>query len=162
MSRIPDVISPRGMTRLLILSYFIAQAVGLVGETGLMHFMVPLMPDEVALHLMQGLVLGLSLLIIADIGRRHAALVLALIVFFSSYVTLYAGGELGAFWRDLALMGALLMTADITNPSGSEVDWKDIEDLPKTTRVVSKPPDSPVEPLRDQPFREDFDIARGS
>lgn len=160
MLQIRDWISPRGIMRLLVLSYFIALSLGWVGNSSMMQFMLPLLPDEIALRIMQGLVLGLSLLILVGIGRRHAALVLALVVFFSSYTTLYGGGDISAFWRDLALIGALLMTADFSGPRDTEDAWEDALDEDHTVRTPSRPPDAPVAPLDDQIFREDFDIAQ--
>lgn len=160
MTRLKDWISPRGIMRLLVLSYFIAGSLGWLGSTALMQFMLPVLPAEAAIRLMQGLILGLSLLILVGVGRKHAALILALIVFFSSYTALYAGGDIGAFWRDLALIGALLMTADFNAPKDSDEVWTDPQDQVATPRVTSRPPDAPVIPLNDQAFREDFDIAQ--
>lgn len=160
MTRLKDWISPRGIMRLLVLSYFIAGSLGWLGSTALMQFMIPVLPAEAAIRLMQGLILGLSLLILLGVGRKHAALTLALIVFFSSYTALYAGGDIGAFWRDLALIGALLMTADFNAPKDRDEDWTDQKDERPTPRVTSRPPDAPVIPLNDQAFREDFDIAQ--
>lgn len=160
MLQIRDLISPRGIMRLLVLSYFIALSLGWIGDTGMMRFMLPLLPADVALRIMQGLVLGLSLLILIGIGRRHAALVLALVVFFSSYTVLYGGGDISAFWRDLALIGALLMTADFARPHNREAPWQDETDQRPAARNPSRPPDAPVAPLNDQAFREDLDIAQ--
>ena len=160
MFQIRDWISPRGIMRLLVLSYFIALSLGWIGGSGVMQFMLPLLPPDIALRVMQGLILGLSLLILIGIGRRHAALVLALVVFFSSYTALYAGGDISAFWRDLALIGALLMTADFKGPK----DQEGLEEPFVTDSAPERTPpqlhDAPIVPLTDQAFREDFDIAQ--
>lgn len=162
MARILDWISPRGIMRLLVISYFIAMSLGWIGGTQMIDFMIPILPDGLATMLMRGLILFLSVLVLTGFGRRHAALVLALVVFFSSYTTLYSGGDIGAFWRDLALIGALLMTADFATPKDEDIDWDLSEHEPKSARVPSQPPMSPVTPLDDQPFREDLDIARAT
>ena len=112
MTRKFDWITPAGLTRLLVISYFLAVSLGLIKGTGLLEFMRPLLPEEFAGPLMRGLVLTLSVLILTGIARRPAALILSLVVFFSSYTALYAGGDIGAFWRDLALVGAPMMTVN--------------------------------------------------
>ncbi|MEM7718998.1 MAG: hypothetical protein AAF222_07325 [Pseudomonadota bacterium] len=162
MARVLDLVSPRGIMRLLVLSYFIAVSLGWIGGHGLIEFMLPYLPSTLAMWLMQGLVLGLALLILFGIGRRHAALVLSLVVFFSSYTALYTGGDISAFWRDLALIGALLMTADFAAPSATEdTVATDIDESPRTRAPSpSRPHGGPAHPQGDQPFREDFDIAR--
>ncbi|MEO0467903.1 MAG: hypothetical protein AAF216_15295 [Pseudomonadota bacterium] len=162
MARILDWVSPRGMMRLLVISYFVALALGWIGDTQMIDFMIPILPDEMAMMLMRGLILLLSALVLVGIGRRHAALVLALVVFFSSYTTLYAGGDIGNFWRDLALIGALLMTADFAQPKESDEEWVEIADTGPGPRVVSKPPEAPIRPLDDTQFREDLNIARAT
>lgn len=160
MFRIRDWISPRGIMRLLVLSYFIALSLGWIGGSAMLGFMLPLLPGDIALRLMQGLILGLSVLILVGIGRRHAALILALVVFFSSYTTLYGGGDISAFWRDLALIGALLMTADFSGPKDRDDDLRDLAAPAAPVRVPSRPENPTPPPLDDQAFREDFDIAR--
>lgn len=155
-----DLISTRSIMRLLVLSYFIAQALGWIGSSGMIEFILPLLPPDVALRLMQGLVLGLSLLVLIGIGRRHAALVLVLFVFFSSYTALYAGGDLGAFWRDLALIGALLMTAEFDGPKEKDLGWDEILAYQPAPRVVTAPSPPADAPLDDKQFRKDFDLAR--
>ena len=162
MLQIIDWVSPRGIMRLLVISYFLAMALGWVGGTEVIDFMLPILPDDIAKWLMQGLVFGLSLLILAGIGRRHAALVLALVVFFSSYTSLYTGGDIGAFWRDLALIGALLMTADFSSLRDKEIDWTPEQADEERARISSKPQETSLAPLDDKQFRKDFDIARAS
>lgn len=163
MARIQDWVSPRGIMRLLVISYFVASALGWIGGSAMVDFMIPVLPDDIATMLMRGLILILSALVLIGVGRRHAALVLALVVFFSSYTNLYAGGDIGSFWRDLALIGALLMTADFARPKDSEDDeWIDLDDTVPGPRVPSKPPEAPIAPLDDKQFREDLDIARAT
>ncbi len=162
MDRITQGITARSITRVILISYFIAVSLGLIGGTHLTEFMAPLLPADLAENIMRGLVLTLSMLVLTGIGRRHAALVLSLVVFFSSYVTLYAGGDVGLFWRDLALVGALLMTADLTNPNDKEIDWNTATLAPPEKPATSREAPDPIDPLDDQPFREDLDIARAN
>ena len=84
MSQFLDWFSPRGIMRLLVLSYFIALSLGWIGGTPMIEFMFPVLPDVIAAHLMQAIILVLSGLILIGIGRRPAALIMSLIVFFSS------------------------------------------------------------------------------
>lgn len=162
MAQMIDLISPRGIMRLLVISYFIAMSLGWIGGTQMMEFMFPVLPDEIAKMLMRGLILLLSALVLIGIGRRHAALTLALVVFFSSYTTLYAGGDIGAFWRDLALIGALLMTADFSGPKEDDTDWETLEIETSSSRVPSRPPETGPQQMDDKQFREDLDIARAT
>ncbi len=162
MTRIAESFSARSIMRLLVISYFIALSLGLIGGTRMMEFMDPLMPAEMSDTAMRGIVLTLSMLVVTGIGRRPAALVLSLVVFFSSYTTLYAGGDISAFWRDLALVGALLMTADFSGPEDKEIDRQTRGKAKPAEHVSSRPQDAPVSPLDDQQFREDFNIARAT
>ena len=54
MARILDWVSPRGMMRLLVISYFVALALGWIGDTQMIDFMIPILPDEMAMMLMRG------------------------------------------------------------------------------------------------------------
>lgn len=162
MNRIAKSFSARSVTRLLVMSYFIALSLGLIGGTRMMEFMVPLLPDDLADTAMRGLVLTMSMLVLTGIGRRPAASILSLLVFFSSYTTLYAGGDISLFWQDLALIGAILMTADFTGPEDKEIDWNAVEVPEKPERVRSKPVNDAPNSGDDQPFREDLDLVRAN
>jgi hypothetical protein len=146
--------------RLLVLSYFIALSLGWIGGTPMLEFMFPVLPDVVAAYLMQGIILFLSFLIFIGIGRRPAALIMSLIVFFSSYTALYTGGDISPFWRDLALIGALLMTADFKRPEAMPSEWEESNVHEVEMQTVSNPEPAKAEPMDDQPFRDDFDMAR--
>lgn len=162
MQHIRDWVSPQGIMRLLVLSYFIAASLGWVGDALVIDFMIPLLPADVAVRVMQGLTLALAALILIGFGRKPAALVLALVVFFSSYTALYAGGDISAFWRDLALIGALLMTADFASQNTPEEAWPDETSQPAAESVTSMPVRPLTRPTEDCAYREDFDIARAN
>ncbi|MCG6883706.1 MAG: hypothetical protein LJE62_08145 [Silicimonas sp.] len=156
-----DTVSPRSIMRLLVISYFFALSLGLIGGSRIVDFVLPVLPHGIADPLMRGLTLGLSALVLFGIGRRPAALVLSLIVFYSSYTALYSGGDIGTFWRDLALVGALLMTADFTRPGDREIEWPPLDLGDPASNDTDAPEPEPVDPLNDDhAFREDFDIAR--
>ena len=99
--------------RLLIVSYFMALALGLIQGTDLAVLAVPFMPPLVA-KIVSGLgVLGLSAMILFGFHRRMAALLLAIVLFWCSYLASVSPAgieDIGSFWRDLALIGALLLT----------------------------------------------------
>ena len=150
------------ITRILILSYFIALATGLIGGAEISRLATPFLPPDMAFYLTSGLVLALSILVVVGIFRRPAALILALIVFWSSYITLFANGDINGFWRDLALIGGLLISAGVGNG------------LSLAKRAEQAVPDAtPSEPVPDLPrtqsprpratvsrFREDLSLAR--
>ena len=99
--------------RLLIVSYFVALALGLIQGTDLAVLAAPFMPPLVA-KIVSGLgVLGLSAMILFGCHRRMAALLLAIVLFWCSYLASVSPAgieDIGSFWRDLALIGALLLT----------------------------------------------------
>ena len=127
LNRIAGAITAQMITRLLIISYFVAIALGLITGIDVSLMAKPFLPELLALYLMRLVVLSLCGLVLFGIFRRPAALVLALVVFWTSYLSLYAGGEIGAFWRDLALIGGLLLTANIANYADNALaeDWDD-------------------------------------
>ncbi len=152
--------TPSALTRLLVISYFIAVSLGLIQGTRILDFMRPVLPEGLATPLMRGVVLTLSVLILTGLARRTAALVLSLVVFFSSYAALYSGGDISAFWRDLALVGALLMTANFKNPEDRDLDWSSEVGRDRAPQAKDSDQVDPVGPLDDKPFRDDFDIVR--
>lgn len=163
MNRLIDSVAPRGIMRLLVISYFAALSLGLIGGTAVVDFLTPVLPASIAIPLMKGLILTLCALILVGIGRRTAALILSLVVFYASYTALYTGGDIGAFWRDLALIGALLLTADFARPGDKEIDWPPLDldkaGPPKGAGKTTLPDGAPGD---DQRFREDLDMVRAT
>jgi len=99
--------------RILIASYFLAAALGLIPGTDLAVLFSAVLPDPTDSALAAGLVFIFSFMIMIGLHTRVAALMLAMMTFYSSYLTMVSLGvehELGAFWRDLALIAALLLT----------------------------------------------------
>lgn len=156
--RFSDLFTARSVMRLLLLSYFVAVALNLIGGTELAGLFRPLMPTAVAGPLTLALVLGLSAMVLSGVGRRVGALLLSLVVFFASYIALYEGADIAAFWRDLALVGGLLLTADIARTEDDEqADPHDIEIEAERAPGHSEMPAPPRDAAA---FREDFDAAR--
>jgi hypothetical protein len=105
--------SSTGVTRFLVLSYFIGLGLGLVEGVKVSVLLASFTPVAVGEVLGGVLVVGLSLMILLDVYRRACALVLALLIFWASYLSMFVNAgpdHVGAFWRDLALIGALLLT----------------------------------------------------
>ena len=98
-------------------------------------------------------------MVLIGVGRRVAALLLSLLLFWASYLTMYMGNDLGAFWRDLALIGGLLLTVDLKNTARDDgpVDSSEHETLdddvlggtPTRARVISR-----------TVFRNDLELSR--
>ncbi|MDA9865341.1 hypothetical protein N9C96_01555 [bacterium] len=152
-----DFATSHFVTRLIIISYFIAVALNIIPGAEVRRLAEPFMPAPYASYTMSAVVLTLCGMVLLGIWCRAAALVLALVVFWTSYISLYSGGELDAFWRDLALIGALLLASNVAarKDEAREDGWNEdevaeINDVfGKNVREVSQ---------SDGQFREDFDI----
>lgn len=99
--------------RVLIASYFLAQGLGLIIDPNSMgQFMaISSVPDYLRWP-NTGFELLASLAILVGFQTRMAAALLALYLFWSSFILNYIPGNpvaIGAFWRDLAIIGGLLM-----------------------------------------------------
>ncbi|MCV6594803.1 MAG: hypothetical protein OIF48_17770 [Silicimonas sp.] len=153
------------LTRVLILSYFVALALGLIKGADLSFLLSPLLSQPDATILTSGLVVALSALVLFGVWRRPAALILALTLFWASYLTMFSSGDLAGFWRDLALIGGLLMTAGVgQSRQRAPQDGAAAEPIPHShvQKIVSTPQMLPEPPKHRviSRFREDFDIAR--
>jgi len=99
--------------RVLIASYFVARAVGLIIDPASMGQFLAV--SDVPAYLLwpnAGFELIAALAIMLGFQTRMAAALLALYVFWSSFILNYIPGDpisIGAFWRDLAMIGGLLM-----------------------------------------------------
>lgn len=172
--RSSQIFSGHFAIRLLIVSYFTALALGIIKGVDLAVLATPFMPAIFA-KIVSGLgVVGLSAMILFGYHRRVAALLLAVVLFWCSYLATLSPlglGDIGSFWRDLALIGALLLTyADAegdklapaygTLPQGGQIAaGRSCETSARTDKPRSqRPGDAPPKAL----FREDFDIVRAS
>ena len=99
--------------RLILASYFAARGLGLVVEPGTMEALVRAMPVSPLLAVANSAFLITCAIFIAlGVHTRFAALLLALYLFWSSYIFNFIGVQppnLVAFWKDLALIGGLMM-----------------------------------------------------
>lgn len=99
--------------RVLIASYFIAKAAGLIIDLSSMEQFLAI--SEVPDYLRwpnAGFELIAAAAIMIGYQTRMASALLALYLFWSSFILNYSPGDpiaIGAFWRDLAMIGGLLM-----------------------------------------------------
>jgi len=103
----------QAILRLLIASYFIAVALNVIPGTNLGILFSAVLPAPYDGATSAGIVFILAFLVMAGIATRAAALIIALMTFYASYLTMISLGiedQLGSFWRDLALIAALLLT----------------------------------------------------
>lgn len=136
--------STQCVVRMLIASYFIALSLGAFPGTDISALLDEFLKPRLSAVLTHGTVFVLSTMILFGIHRRMAALVLAILVFWASYMQLMASPDsdvLGAFWRDLALMGALIMTYA---EAPSEDDVRTLEFLRSVQKNASVPEARPT------------------
>lgn len=103
----------QSVLRLIIGSYFLAVALHLIPGTDLGILLSGVLPSPFDSAIATGMVFTLAFMVMLGRATRLAALLLALMTFYASYLTMLAlgvGDELGSFWRDLALIAALLLT----------------------------------------------------
>lgn len=108
------------MLRIIVASYFIAGAFGVVPGTDFSILTAQVMPAPFDEAVAMGIVFFLGYLVMAGHWLRGAALTLGLLTFWASYVTMFSLGveaELGGFWRDIALVAALMLTYSAPCPS---------------------------------------------
>ena len=153
-------IDPASLTRLLVVSFFIALSLGLIQGVEVRLLASPFLPAPYDDYSMRALVLVLSLMTLFNIVRKRAALILALVVFWPSYMVLFAGGDVSAFWRDLALIGGLIMSAQT-----SRYESDDVQETDHSEVVVkfgkSRPSTRPVSTASvTDPYRKDLNLAR--
>lgn len=108
--------------RILIASYFLAVAVHIIPGTDLSLLFAGVLPPPYGEAAATGLVFLLAFMVMVASHTRVAALILALMTFYASYLAMVELGvaeELGSFWRDLALIAALLLTYSDAAPSAT-------------------------------------------
>lgn len=105
--------SAQNLSRILIASYLMAIALGLVGGTTGSVIWEMFLPEDTANIVATVSMFGLAFMVMIGVWLRPAALLLAIVMFWSSYITLIspdATTNVDSFWRDLALIGALFLT----------------------------------------------------
>jgi uncharacterized membrane protein YphA (DoxX/SURF4 family) len=152
-NRSTSPISGHTIVRILIASYFMALAIGLIPGTDPAILISWLMPWIAARIVTGALVFTLALMILVGVQRRAAALLLAIVIFWASYMTLLAlpGAEdIGSFWRDLALIGALILTYADAEDLGHNDAVAVFRHLPRhNIKLARRPTSQPRPPALD-------------
>lgn len=107
------------LIRIVIASYFLALGAGVIPGTDVSALFSAVLPPPWAALLSGALVFGLAYLVLVGVWLRPAALLLALVMFWASYISAAQAGfgpQLGSFWRDMALIAALILTYAETDP----------------------------------------------
>ncbi len=108
------------VVRILIASYFLAMATGLIFEPASRTFLDAVLPAEQAQFASTTYLFLTAFWIMVGRAVRPAALLLAVYIFWSGFLHYDISSnslELSAYWRDMALMGAVLLIA-VTEPGG--------------------------------------------
>ncbi len=136
--------SGQNLVRVVIASYFLAVALGLIPGTTAGSLTAAFLPEPHAGAAGQLVIFAAGYLVLVGVWLRASALFLATVLFWSSYIANAGTGDLEAFWRDLALIGALILTYTQTLPRAamrrSALRWS-----PSARRLV---PAHPVVPRR--------------
>lgn len=104
------------VVRLLIGSYFLA-GIGLIDSFAGVDLLSVVIPVELAEMVTAFVLYGTSLAVMLGIFVRPAALILAVFFFWSSYLQYapdFTLANLTGFWQDMALVGAVLLIAEIS------------------------------------------------
>jgi uncharacterized membrane protein YphA (DoxX/SURF4 family) len=99
--------------RMLIASYFMAAAIGSIPGADTGALLSPLLSEPMSRVIAGSLVFTLATMVLVGKQTRLAALILGLMTFYASYLQMVQIGidhVLGAFWRDMALVAALMLT----------------------------------------------------
>jgi len=178
--------SGQNLIRILISSYFIGIALGLIDGTNATILAEVVMPANAA-HIVGSVVIfSLAFLVMIGMWLRPAALLLALTMFWSSYIANF-GPEgpmaIGDFWRDIVLIGSLMLTYVQTGPRSvarrAMVRWtprvrpirpksavtprRVTNEAPSTvTRLHAAPTFVHAQSTTGNTTREDFDVALAS
>ncbi|MDJ0826623.1 MAG: hypothetical protein QNJ16_14065 [Rhodobacter sp.] len=111
------------IVRILIASYFLAMATGLVFDPASRTFLDPILPHDQAQFVTTVYLYLTAFAIMVGVLVRPAALLLAVYMFWSGFLfyDLNSAAALNDFWRDMALLGAILMIAVTEQGAGAQV-----------------------------------------
>lgn len=131
--------SGQNLVRIVIASYFLAVSLGLIPGTVAWPLAAPFLPEPYADLAGKAVIFTTAYLVLVGVWLRVSALLLATVLFWSSYIQ-NIGQNIGpdnleGFWRDLALIGALILTYTQTLPRASSrrsaLHWK-----PRARRIA--------------------------
>lgn len=177
-------LSAKGATRLLLAAYFLGLGLGLIQGVEVDILLRSRMTEGAAGLLSGALIVGLALLLVRK-EPRNAALLLSILVFWASYLNMLIQNDanhMADFWRDLALIGALIFTSGASRQS-VRVDLSALlgaardrlrallptSPAPDPTATLAarsatetQQPSSAAHPkrVRSELYRQDFEVAR--
>ncbi len=111
--------SGQNLVRIVIASYFLAVSLGLIPGTVAWPLTAPFLPEPYADLAGKAVIFTTAYLVLVGAWLRVSALLLATVLFWSSYIVNVGNNNLEGFWRDLALIGALILTYTQTLPRAS-------------------------------------------
>lgn len=127
--------SGQNLVRIVIASYFLAVSLGLIPGTVAWPLTAPFLPEPYADLAGKAVIFTTAYLVLVGAWLRVSALLLATVLFWSSYIQNIGSNNLEGFWRDLALIGALILTYTQTLPRAtsrrSALHWK-----PRARRIA--------------------------
>ena len=127
--------SGQNLVRIVIASYFLAVSLGLIPGTVAWPLTAPFLPEPYADLAGKAVIFTTAYLVLVGAWLRVSALLLATVLFWSSYIQNIGSDNLEGFWRDLALIGALILTYTQTLPRAnsrrSALHWK-----PRARRIA--------------------------
>lgn len=106
----------QNLVRIIIASYFLAISLGLIPGTTALPLTESFLPQPYADAASKAVIFATAYLVLLGVWLRLSALLLASLLFWSSYLENIGAGNLEGFWRDLALIGALILTYTQTLP----------------------------------------------
>lgn len=134
--------SGQNLVRIVIASYFLAVSLGLIPGTVAWPLTAPFLPEPYADLAGKAVIFTTAYLVLVGAWLRVSALLLATVLFWSSYIQNIGSDNLEGFWRDLALIGALILTYTQTLPRAnsrrSALHWK-----PRARRIAPTPTVAP-------------------
>ena len=147
------------LMRLAIVTYFVALSLGLTKGADMRSVSNAFLPTDVSHYTMRAVVLTLSGMILFDIYRRTAALILSICLFWSSYLAILLGGPVASFWVNLGLIGVLLYVGEVGSaenkaPEGEQDGQATIDEPAEQRRESRQTPGS------DLPYRKDLEVVR--
>lgn len=145
--------SGQNLTRILIASYFIAVSLRLIDGTDASVLTVWFMSETISAFVGSLVMFVLGYFVLMGVWLRPAALLLGIILFWASYISNVSDSNpngISAFWRDLALVGALILTYTQTGRHGSRgrAMFQSTADVSKVSRfdMVTPRRVTPVHP----------------
>ncbi|OYX45614.1 MAG: hypothetical protein B7Z02_00035 [Rhodobacterales bacterium 32-67-9] len=149
--------SGQNLVRIVIASYFLAVSLGLIPGTAAWPLTAPFLPEPYADLAGKAVIFTTAYLVLVGAWLRVSALILATVLFWSSYIQNIGSNNLEGFWRDLALIGALILTYTQTLPRAttrrSALHW-----TPRARRIAPSPVVAPrrvvIVPQRHRPESE--------